>query len=116
MRVARRRTGRARGSPGRGARCQCLVVRELLRLFGYAAHRGLTATPVDQDPYTTSTEREDVSAHARVPERDLEGALGDWPSVADELVHPRFGDRSLAGRVDVEAAVVAGRPAGEAHG
>ena len=59
---------------------------------------------------------EDVRAHARFRERDLEGAVGGAAGVADELVHPRLVEGAFAGRVDVEAVVVTGPLTVEAHG
>src|SRR4051794_20760777 len=60
-------------------------------------------------------EGEDVRAHARVEERDLEGARGDGPVLADELIHPRTVDGALAELVDVEAVGVPGWFAVEEH-
>src|ERR687886_600357 len=72
------------------------------RRLGFAVHLLLPGA---------SAEREDVRAHARVVERDLEGGLGDRPAEAHELVHPRVGDAAGARRVGVRAVVVTGRPA-----
>src|SRR3954471_12002447 len=64
-------------------------------------------------------EREDVRAHARSEERNLEGALGDGAGLEDELVHPRLGNDALAGLVDVDAVGITRRltvePQGEAN-
>ena len=49
-----------------------------------------------------SAEGEDVRAGAGLEERDLEGALAG-AALADELVHPRLGQRAFAGLVDVKA-------------
>src|SRR4051794_29126078 len=62
------------------------------------------------------TEGEDVRAHAPLEERDLKGARGDGPVLADELVHPRTVDGALAELVDVEAVGVPGCFAIEEHG
>lgn len=63
-----------------------------------------------------SAEGEDVSAHARVEEGDLEVALDDCGSLTDELVHPGLGDGPLARHVDVEAVGIARRLPVDAHG
>src|SRR6185437_14100295 len=52
--------------------------------------------------------------HARLEELDLEGAWTDLAALADQLVHPRLVDGAGAGGLDVEAVVLAGRPAVEA--
>src|SRR3954470_9821816 len=61
-------------------------------------------------------EGEDVRAHARVVERDLEGALGGAAALADELVHPRLIDGALAELIYVEAVVEPRRLTVEEHG
>src|SRR4051794_31359689 len=63
-----------------------------------------------------SAEGEDVRAHAGVEKRDLERARGARAALADELVHPRLGDRAFPGLVDVQAVGVPGRPTVEAYG
>src|SRR3954453_20975902 len=67
-------------------------------------------------PLSGLAEGEDVRAHARVEERDLEGALGGAATLADELVHPRLIDGAFAEHVDVESVVVPGRLTVEEHG
>src|SRR3954464_6810647 len=62
-----------------------------------------------------SAEGDDVCAHARVEERDLEGEWADGPVLADELVHPRTVDSAVADLVDVEAVGVPGCFAVEEH-
>src|SRR5207302_9116483 len=59
----------------------------------------------------TSTEREDVGLDAALAELDLERALCDRPSRADELVEPRPGQRSVPLWVDVAAGILARRGA-----
>src|SRR5215211_7468182 len=63
-----------------------------------------------------SAEGEDVRAHARFEEGDLEGPPADGPALADELVHPRLGDGALPGLVDVDAVSITRSLAVEAHG
>src|SRR6185312_1413983 len=79
------------------------------------APRGIVADAASAGTTSPSAEGEDVGAHARVEERDLEGALGVDPRLADELVHPRLGDRARARPVDVQAVGLAGGPAVELH-
>src|SRR5256714_11267163 len=67
-------------------------------------------------PLSGLAEGEDVRAHARLVECDLEGALGGAGAVADELVHPRLIDSALAELIDVEAVVEPGRLTVEEHG
>src|SRR4051794_39053802 len=62
-----------------------------------------------------SAEGDDVRAHARIEERDLEGERADAPMLADELVHPRTVDGAFADLVDVEAVGVTGGFAVEEH-
>ena len=77
--------------------------------------RLLLASGNRRNRIVTSAEREDVGLDAALGELDLERALADRPSRADELVEPWPAQRAVSLCVDVAAGILARRRAVHAN-